>query len=372
MTEIKPLRQMAEEFSREKNVKVEIVPIPFSELQTKFQIASPAGLGPDLITGPHNWVGPFAIAKLITPIGPYLADKKSPAQFHPKAIEGLTLNGKLYGLPFSIEAIALIYNRNLLQSPPKTFEEIVRQARSLTRAQTPEQWGFLFEVNNFYFAWPFFAAKGVTIFGKTPQGYDYNAVGLDSDMAVQASLMLRDLVEKERLIPSGINTDMVNGLFQEGRVAMVLNGPWVLGKLRESGLPYGVSRIPPFANGQTPQPFLGVQGVFLNRRSRIKKAAFEFAQYLNTKKGQLALFAAGGRIPARMDALRQVSSDPDIRAFAESAQNAAAIPNIPAMTQVWPFMEQALKLINSGKADPATVLRRYAGQIRDAIRNMME
>jgi len=43
------------------------VPVDFNNLQNKFLTAAPQGQGPDIVIGPHDWIGQFAKAGLIDP-----------------------------------------------------------------------------------------------------------------------------------------------------------------------------------------------------------------------------------------------------------------------------------------------------------------
>ena len=42
------------------------------------------------------------------------------------AWDGLTVDNKIWGYPISVEAVGLIYNKALVKTPPKSFEEILK------------------------------------------------------------------------------------------------------------------------------------------------------------------------------------------------------------------------------------------------------
>jgi maltose-binding protein MalE len=107
--ELKMMNELGKEFEKNTGVKVDIIPIPFGDLQNKFQIAAPARQGPDLITGPQDWVGIFAAANLVSPMETYV-NKEEQKKFMPVSIEGATYENKLYAIPLSFESVALIYN----------------------------------------------------------------------------------------------------------------------------------------------------------------------------------------------------------------------------------------------------------------------
>lgn len=45
----------------------------------------------------------------------------------------MTVDGKTYGYPVAMEAVSLIYNKDLLPEPPKTFEEIAKIDETLKK-----------------------------------------------------------------------------------------------------------------------------------------------------------------------------------------------------------------------------------------------
>ena len=52
-----------------------------------------------------------------------------------------TVDGKTYGYPVAVEAVSLIYNKDLLPNPPKTFEEIAKIDEELKKMASAPSWG---------------------------------------------------------------------------------------------------------------------------------------------------------------------------------------------------------------------------------------
>lgn len=368
MTEMAVLNNIAEDFKKEYKIAVKIMRVPFEELQPKFQVAAPVGQGPELITGPHDWIGPFATAKLIAPID---VTREKLKQFIPVGLKAMSYGGKLYGLPLSLEAIGLIYNKKLVPRAPETLEELIKIAQELNRG---DQNGFLFDINDFYFAWPFFGGYGAYIFKETKNGLDPLDIGLDNAGAIKAAQLILDFQEKYKLIPRGTNKDIASGRFIAGKLAMTINGPWALVDYKKTGIDYAVARIPKLENGKYPTPLVGVFGVMLNSKAKNKVAAVKFMNFLCNRKNQVAIYLAGGRIPSRFDAQAdpEVIKNPDIRAIGECANAGTPMPNIPALSQVWQPMAEALQLITTKKQKPEEALAGASKRIKKNIERMME
>lgn len=66
----------------------------------------------------------------------------------------------MWGYPISVEAVGMIYNKDLVPNPPKTFEEIV--SIKLPAGKKAIMWDY----NNAYFSMPLLMANGGYVFKK--------------------------------------------------------------------------------------------------------------------------------------------------------------------------------------------------------------
>ena len=55
------------------------------------------------------------------------------SMFDPIAVKGMTFNGQLYGIPYSVENIALIRNTDLTTECPATMEDLVKTGQQLIK-----------------------------------------------------------------------------------------------------------------------------------------------------------------------------------------------------------------------------------------------
>ena len=62
------IQKVVADFQRQTGLRVEMLKVPFEQLRNKFLIAAPAGLGPDLVIGPQDWVGVLATAEQLEPL----------------------------------------------------------------------------------------------------------------------------------------------------------------------------------------------------------------------------------------------------------------------------------------------------------------
>jgi maltose-binding protein MalE len=355
-------REIGKAYTEKTGIPVEVVEIPFGQIRDQFVTAAPTGEGPDIIIGAHDWVGELAASGLLAEI---LLPEELKAKFDAVSLEAFTY-GKLYGLPYAREGVGLLYNKKLVPQVPATFEELIELARKLTDPTVP-QYGFVVQNPDPYHEFPFLSALGGYIFGYDKEGkLNPCDVGLDSPGAIAGAEILQSLF-KEGLIPAGLDWDTWTSLFTEGRIAMVITGPWFVGRAKDAGIDIGVVPIPPI-QGKNPKPFVGVQGVMVSAFSPNLPVVFDFLfNYFATKETMLALYQKDPRIPAFLPAYNEVASDPILKGFAESIANGVPMPNIPQMSAVWGAWSDAMSLIGNLQKTPAEALKQAADNIRATL-----
>jgi arabinogalactan oligomer / maltooligosaccharide transport system substrate-binding protein len=356
------LQKEVDAYSAAFDVPVEIVKLDLGELRQQMLLAAPQGEAGDVIVGvPHDQIGELAAGGVLADMGSY-ATAAYLEDLNPQARLGYTFGGKLFGLPMFIEGPALIINTDLVPEIPATYEDMIAKAKELT---TADQFGFLFDVNNFYFAYNWLHSSGGYVFGRDDSGLVAGDVGLNSEGAIKGAELLKALRQSDGLIPAGMTYDVANGQFLDGAAAMMYNGPWAISQYRDAGLNVVVVPMPPLADGTTWAGFMGVQGVLLNEFSTNKVDAANLAKWLTRKEAQVSLSNLSGRIPASQSALAEVQDDPIIAGFGAALTNAEPMPNIPEMGQVWGPMGNALTVITeSADSDVAGTLNQAVSEIQ--------
>jgi len=360
------LVEISKEFSAEYGIPVEVQELDFGTIRDKFGVAGPAGEGADIIIGPHDWIGQLMADGLLEPIL-FLEDISD--QFVPVGLEAFSSGGKIYGLPCATEAIGIVYNKDLVSVPPKTYSEFLNVARALTDPEK-SQYGFLSNIPGGpdpYHSFPFITAFGGYIFGLDEEGVlDPTDIGLDNEGAIKGGHLILDLV-KEGILPAGTDYGAMTGLFNEGKVGMILAGPWVLPGAKAAEINYGIAKLPTIA-GQTMRPFVGVQGFMVNAFSENKPLAMTFLQdFVTTKETMLAIYEKEPRNPAFLPALEEVSVNPDVATWSASAADGVPMPSIPEMSAVWDAWADALSLIVNEEMSPEDALHDAVARIRELI-----
>lgn len=354
------LTQLGNQFQSIYGVPVKVVQMNFGDIRSKFVTAASAGEGPDIIVGANDWIGEFVADGLLAPVA--FLSKEAENEFVPVALQGFSYGGKLYGLPYAVEALALIYNKDYVSEPPKTADDLFKMAQEMTSGGF---YGFAYNaVSDPYFSAPFIFGFGGYVFGMGKDGtLNPKDVGLDTPGAIKGAEYIRSYF-KAGLMPQGIDYNGAMNLFKEGKSAMMINGPWSVPDIQKAGIDFGVAQIP---NGK---PFVGVQGFMISSKSPNQIQAMEFlANYINTKDVMFKIWQKDPRVPARYDVQKEAANTGAkwVNGFSESVKNGTPMPNIPQMASVWNAWGNALNLITSLKQSPADALKTAVAQIEQAI-----
>ncbi|MCO5188612.1 MAG: maltose ABC transporter substrate-binding protein [Anaerolineae bacterium] len=353
------LETLAEQFKADYGITLVIEQV--AERYEQFNIAAPAGEGPDIMLAAHDRLGGFVESGLVAPID--LGAKVD--NFTPESVQGFTYNSELYGMPYATENLAFFYNKDLIDTPPATWDEMVEMGQALMESGDATQ--VIALTGTTYDIFPLNTGFGGYIFGQDADGnYDPTDVGLDSEGFIASGDFLQGLVA-DGLISNTTDWDTAHVLFEQGDVPFLMAGPWALNRLRDSGVNYGIATFPTGPNGEVSAPFLGVQGFVVNALSENVLLAQTFLTELVANDDIMqALFDADPRPSAWIPVLEKID-DPDIAAFGEVAPSASLMPSIPAMSAVWGTWDPAIALILQEQETAEAALTNAATQIRDAI-----
>ena len=362
---IKPLAQA---WATDNGVTVEVQAIT-ENLTTQFKTASQQGTGPDIVVWAHDAVADFVQNSAIDPV-----TMPDTSMFDPLAVKGMTYQGQLYGVPYSVENIALIRNTDLAPECPATMEDLVATGEQLVKDKKTTNIMALQvgQKGDAYHIYPLFTSGGGSFFGTTATGDpDGSNVTVDSAESLAAGQKLFELGEKGfGALKRSVDDKNAIPLFTGGKTPFLVSGPWAIADIEKAKVNYDVCAIPAFEDGKPASPFIGVNGFYLASKGKNKTLAQEFlTSVVPTPEFQSGLYAVDPRRPALTEAVDAVkATDPNIPKFAEAAANGTILPAIPEMGQVWsPFGIAEAAIV--GGTDPSTALTAAAKAIREGIAN---
>ncbi len=118
------------------NIKIEVT--VSNGLPERVLTAMRSGTAPDIMEVQHGWVNGYAQSDLIVPLDDTIQDKQD---YVKAAIDYVSWNGKVWGIPYRIETHGVIYNKDHFkdagldpEKPPKTWDELTAAAKALTKS----------------------------------------------------------------------------------------------------------------------------------------------------------------------------------------------------------------------------------------------
>lgn len=356
------IEEIAPAFTEATGVEVEVTLVDFGSIREEVITKGPAGEGPDIFIGAHDWVGELATNGAIAAID--LGARA--AEFTETGLDALKWEGQQYGLPYVTEAVALYYNTDLVAEAPVSIEDLTAACDAIEVENCLGLPGGN-DAGDAYHHYPFLSAYGGYIFGfDASQGFDVADIGLASPEAIEGAALLQQLIADGYV--ASTNYDDAKNLFLEGQQAFWLTGPWELGALNEQDtVNWSVTTLPT-VDGNPMSPFVGIQGFYLSEYASNKALATEFLlNFIATPETMLALFEADPRGSAYLATIEAVSDDPVNQTFALSAVSGQFMPNVPEMGSVWGPVGDNFLALRNGDIDAEGAMTNAADQVANAI-----
>ncbi|MBP1137591.1 arabinogalactan oligomer/maltooligosaccharide transport system substrate-binding protein [Arthrobacter sp. PvP023] len=362
------LKDITAKFQADTGIEVKLVVKDFAAVRDDFITQVPTGKGPDLIVGPHDWVGKFVQNGVIAPIE--LGDKSS--AFQGSSIKAMTFNGSVYGVPYAIENIALLRNTDLVAESAETLDEVVANGKKAVadgKAKFPFLVGMDPKQGDPYHLYPLQASMGSQVFGQSADGgYDPKQLLIGDAAGVEFAKKLVAWGDAgEKIINSNITGDIAKEKFLAGESPYFLTGPWNVPDVQKKGIKFAVDALPT-AGDKPAQPFIGVNGFFISAKSANALATNEFVtNYLTSEAAQDSMYKAGGRPPALKASFEKAASDPVVEAFGKIGATGVPMPAIPEMSAVWADWGATELALIKGQGDPAAEWAKMAASIKAKI-----
>ncbi len=332
-SEEKVLTQLIDKVKKDNpDAKLTVLAVPFDQLFKKFETEAAAGGGPDMFTAPNDSLGDEVRANLLKPLDDQLKGKLD--KIAPLGIEGVKVEGKIYAVPLIVKAVALYYNKDKVKNPPKTTEELMALVKGGNTLGLPQGAYHLF---GFF---PAFGGKLIDDSGKcvADQGGFADALQYLSDLKKAGATFDPD-------------DGKLGTLFRQGKLDMMLNGPWVLGDYKNDLKDkLGVVPIPAGPKGKA-GPLSGIDGWYVNVNSKNVDGAVALGLALTDAAAQKLYADLAGDPPVRTDV---DVSDPLVKGFADAGASGFPRPQSKEFSNYWTPFGDAVTKVMEGKSDPKT------------------
>jgi trehalose/maltose transport system substrate-binding protein len=255
----------------------------------------------DLLAVDTIWVQEFAKAKWVSPLDAYLplAERE---QFFPGPIQAATFEGRLYAVPWYIDAGVLYYRRDLLErhgvAPPTSWPDLVRTARLVLDTERDSRLaGFVWQGKQY---------EGlVCVALEVLRSNGSDLWGGDRGRAEAGLQFLRETVARHRITPVSVgmaDEESTRQLFGSGRALFMRNWPYAWPLFQREGSvvrgKVGIAPLPSFP-GYPSAPVLGGWMLAVPMSSPHQKEAGELIRFLTSPDAQRVVALEMGYNPTR-------------------------------------------------------------------------
>jgi multiple sugar transport system substrate-binding protein len=351
----------------------------FDKLRTEFQ----AGGGDiDVIAGDVIWPIQFAAQGWLLDLSDSFP-KSEQQKYLPAPIQANTYEGKIYGIPWFIDAGMLYYREDLLEqagfsAPPKTWDELKEMALK-TSQDTGTPHGFVFQGANYEggvcdcleYIW----THGGNVLSNVTSG----EIVIDSPEAVAGLETYRSMIA-DKVAPEAVATwtETESGQnFRNGDAVFLREWPGQLGLIADPEQSkikpeqVGFTAIPT-APGEHSYSTLGGWQMLINAATDMQEEALKFAEFMTAPEQEKQLALPGQRQPT----IKTLYDDPELQkanpiiklAKDVLIQNARSRPVTPYYGDMSLELAEQFNNVLKGEVSP----QEGAGMLQESLSNIMK
>lgn len=322
-------------------------------LPQRILTALQSGAAPDVIEVQHPWVQGYAQSGLVLPMDDVIQDKDD---FNKAAINYDTYDGKLWGIPYRVECIGVLYNVDKFTAagldpakPPQTWQDWVDAAKAMTKDGT---FGFAItgggEVGNTVTrSLPLIWMNGGDVISE-----DGKTATVNSPEAVEAIKFYTDFYKNGYSPDSTLQNDGIANrqLFITGKVAMYQSGQFDIPPIQQADASIKLGAFPlPHPEGKQTSAIISGWSYVIPKDAKNPDDAKTFLQFLNSTENQ-AFFT--DTFPARNSAMSaERFQDPLLKPFGEALAFGRPAPNNPHWVQISQALFDGIQRILTGDQD---------------------
>lgn len=266
-------------------------------------------------------------------------------------------DGHIYQIPWKINPIMMIYNKNILKQigldkPPATYSEFLEAARRFSKDTDGDgyidRWFGYAEVistwwQRFFDFYPLYLAAS----GGAPLIKD-NRAAFDNKYAVQVFTFLRELYKNNYFSKERLSARQ--DVFLSGVIATRFTGPWEIAhaeKYKPEGFEYDFSFIPvPDGNRPPSYTYGDPKNIVIFKTCRNPALAWEYLKTMIDEKGDLFFLELSNQLPRRKNIEKSelfadyFSNNPKMKIIAEQAKFVKGTDVSPVLKEVFDLISQ--------------------------------
>lgn len=298
--------------------------------------------------------------------------KKQWIQF---AVDELTYDGMLYGLPTSTDARGLLYNEEVLSAAgldldmfdPKrhtlTWDELHEVATTCIKTDAKgnyEQLGWAPWLEQ---GWPYTWGFG---FGAEAYDNATSTVVLDSEEWLSVFQMYKDWagdfpfarVDTFMATYQPPNAPPAQTAMFSGRMGLITTGPWQIqaNEKYAPDLPLKWTYLPVKKEGDPIYTWSGGQSLVIPKGTKVTRTIWEYLKFHAGYPGQAIIQPLLGNLPTNLQAIQERKYNPGAEIFRDMLSGSTSRPPLPTGAAIWDALDRAKSSVLFGSATPAQAI----------------
>jgi len=323
---------------------------------------------PDILQLDVIWTPEFAAAGWILPLDRFLPDT---AAFFPSTIAANRWQDSLYALPWFADVGMLYWRTDLMNEPPATFDDLVRQAQRARQKGGP-RYGFVWQGARYEGLITTFLEYLGAYGGRILEG---GRVVVNSEAGLRALTEMRNEIYRDGVIPTIVLTwheEETRFAFQNGEAAFMRNWPYAYPLMQDNSESrvagkFAVAPMPAGPGGSHTAAIGGAQ-LAINRRTEYPEAAWAVIDYLTQPEQMRERAEVVGQFPTRT----ALYEDPTLASglaippamVRRIIEYAVPRPVTPIYTQLSEILQIHLHRALTRQAEPVAALARAQAEMQ--------
>lgn len=309
-------------------------------MEQKLLTAIVSNEAPDVVLWDRFNTSVYAPKGAFTQLDDYVKqDNIDMSQFYGPATEELTYDGKLYGIPLTVDSRIIFYNKDMFSEAGidpasiTNWDSLRDAAIKLTKRENGklEQSGFSLKDVGLFNNWIQQAGGKMIDDSSSPAKTAFN-----SEAGLTVLKYWNQLLNEDKVYDLGFEDAFGGDGFKAGKVAMTFNGPWTLGGYKEADINFGVIGQPEGPTG-TKSAMMGGFGLIIPDKAKNADGAWDFIKWWTTQPANGVEFAKiSGNLPANKEAANDpyFMDDEVLKVFSETMLYAGIRSKVPGYSDV--------------------------------------
>jgi len=349
--EVNVLKQLVRQVELEcPTISIILEHIDEKVLLNRYQQAVKTGEGPDLLIGPNYWIGELASNEAIKNIEPLLETDVLQG-YQAEALNAVLYQEQLYGLPQSMNVLAMYYNADYVTDPVQNTDDLLLNT-------SPEAQAFI-PTGYYHGIWGVITFNAISFDENYIPDYD-----TDNFLVWLNWLSTGQTIEHFLLNP---DTSVGQQAFETEKVIYFIGPATLIYELYQT---MGTDRLraiqlPTNLLPDTGQ-FLEVETVMLNPNSPDNEAiiATDFALYITNAAAQQLFLQQAYHVPSHTQTVIDSTTHPIVAVFAEQAKMAGAMLNHPLYQDFIDAGDIIYTQVLEEGQDPESLIEPYLEKLR--------